>query len=609
MTGPSLPDPRTAAAGALPEVVPAPDGTPTSTTASSSTSTSTEKAAPFTFPAVARLELDDLLVQLIERAQEVLRTQGRMRGLVSATQAISSDLDLPTLLARIVEQARTLIGARYAALGVVGDDGDLTQFVHSGMAPALVSEIGHLPTGRGLLGQLITDPRPLRMVTLSEHANSVGFPPGHPPMSSFLGVPVRIRGLVFGNLYLTEKTDGEQFSAEDEELALSLASAAAAAIDNARLFEAISLREHWLEASRSLTNELLHVSDRDEALTLLTRAVRAASGADLAAVVVATPAGPLTVAAIDGHGADRVLGAFGSADSPAARSLAEGRPLLVEDVTLDRATTGPIAGLGVGPLAAVPLAAQDQVLGSLVVANLPGRRTFTQSDLDRLGDFAAQAAVVLLVAAAQEAAKEVEMGEERARIARDLHDHAIQGIFSVGLGLNGLAVRVGGQDGLTIAQYVDELDDTIKAIRRSIFALQRPATAGAPTGLRARLTQVCDEASRALGFTPVVHTEGPLDSLVPDDVVHDAVGVLREALSNVAHHAEASRVEVTVLAGGQLTVEVRDNGVGLGATTRSSGLGNMRDRAARHGGTCEIGPADGGGTLVHWVVPLAVTLP
>ncbi len=594
MTTPILPNPRSTAAGASPTVIPQPLG---------STGTA-EDAGGFTFPAVARLELDDLLVQLIERAQEVLRTQDRLRGLVSATQAISSDLDLPTLLARIVEQARTLIGARYAALGVVGDDGDLTQFVHSGMAPALVTEIGHLPTGRGLLGQLITDPRPLRLVTLAEHPSSVGFPPGHPPMSSFLGVPVRIRGHVFGNLYLTEKTDGEQFSAEDEELALSLASAAAAAIDNARLFEAISSREHWLEASRSLTNELLHVSDRDEALGLLTRAVRAASGADLAAVVAATPAGSLSIAAIDGHGADRVLGAFGSPDSPAARSLAEGQPLLVEDVSPQRDTTGPIAGLGVGPLAAVPLAAQDQVLGSLVVANLPGRRTFTKSDLDLLGDFAAQAAVVLLVAAAQEAAKEVEMGEERARIARDLHDHAIQGIFAVGLGLHGLGVRVAGRDGRAIAQYVDELDDTIKAIRRSIFALQRPATAGTPTGLRARIAQVCDEAARSLGFTPVVHTEGPVDSLVPDDVAHDAVGVLREALSNTAHHAEASRVEVTVLTGPQLTVEIRDNGVGLGASTRSSGLGNMRDRAARHGGTCEIGPAEGGGTVVRWVVPL-----
>ena len=503
---------------------------------------------------------------------------------------------------RIVDEARGLIGARYAALGVVGEDRTLTQFVHSGMDHELVARIGDLPTGRGILGQLISDPRPLRLWQLSEHESSVGFPPGHPPMQSFLGVPVRIRDQVFGNLYLTEKVDGAEFTPEDEELALSMAAAAASAIDNARLFETLTHREHWLHASRSVTNELLDVGNRDEALRKVTQAVRAAADADFAAVTVPDGHGALIVAAADGVNAQSAVGAVVPPDSTTGRAVNEAKPIVVDDLTAPDGSRGPMKAIGLGPLAVVPLSARGEVLGALAIGNMPGGRLFTDHDVTMATDFATQAALVLMVATSQAAAKQLEMSEERARIARDLHDHAIQGIFAVGLGLNGLALRVGGADGARMIELVEQLDGSIKAIRQSIFALNS-APGGQRASLRSRLTQVADEATDALGFPPIIHTDGPVDSTIPPEVGQDLLAVLREALSNAARHANATRIDVQVTAAADVTLEVVDNGRGVGHPTRASGLANMVSRAARHGGHCEVADAPGGGTVVHWVVP------
>lgn len=558
---------------------------------------------PLTFPSVARLELDQLLEQLVERAQDVLRTQGRLQGLVRALHSIASDLDLPSLLQRIVDEARDLIGARYAALGVVGADRTLVQFVHSGMDAETVQRIGPLPGGRGILGELITDPQPLRLSHLSGHPGSSGFPPHHPPMDSFLGVPVRIGGQVFGNLYLTEKLHAQEFTAEDEELAQSLAAAAAAAINNARMFEDISQREQWLHASRSITNLLLSSVDRDDALLQVARSVRALAGADFAAVVVPDEGNELVVAAADGAGSADVLGTHVPWHASATGRAIELRAPVVLDALHDQEELdGPLKELGLGPLAVVPLSSGDGVLGALAVGNRRGGRAFTAQDVELVDDFASQAALVLTVAATQAATKEAEMAEERAKIARDLHDHAIQGIFSVGLTLNGLATRSSGAEAAKLMELVDRLDDAIKAIRNSIFTLQLRETAS--PGLRAQLATVVMSNSSPLGFTPRFHTEGPVDTIVPPHVGEDMVAVLREALSNVARHAGATRVEVVVSAGRAATVEVRDNGRGIGTPERASGLANMRARAGVHGGTCHIGDGPQGGTVVSWSVPL-----
>jgi signal transduction histidine kinase len=558
---------------------------------------------PVGFPAVARLELDDLLEQLIARANEVLGTQGRLRGLLRATQAVSSGLDLASLLQRIVDEARHLVGSRYAALGVIGVDGRLVEFVHTGMPADMVTAIGHLPEGRGLLGQLIHDPRPLRLRQLADHESSVGFPPGHPPMNSFLGAPVRIRGQVFGNLYLTEKLAGDEFSPEDEELVLALASAAAAAVDNARLFDAVSRREHWLHASRALTNTLLGVADRDEALRLVSEAVVTAADADFAAVVVPDDRGRLIVAAAAGIEADSVVGAEMPQESATGRSLRDRAPVVLENVREHEELGGPIKALGIGPLAVVPLAARDQVLGALAIGRLPGRSAVNPQEIELAGDFATQAALVLLVAAGQASAQALELSDERARIARDLHDHAIQGIFAVGLGLNALADRSSDADSERLSELVQQLDDAISAIRRSIFAL-RPGGSTSGADLRSRLEQVVRDQSAALGFAARLNVEGPVGSAVPPGVQDDLLAVVREALSNVTRHARAHRVDMMVAVGADLMVQVDDDGVGVGTPARSSGIANMRTRAERHGGTFEIGDRQGGGTSVRWTVPL-----
>ncbi len=214
------------------------------------------------FPDQPRLELDQLLAQLVDRAQEVMATQGRLRGLLAADQLIVADLALPAVLRHIAEAARELIGARYAALGVIGPDGGLSEFIHVGMPEEAVSEIGHLPEGKGVLGALIEDPHPIRLANIADDPRSSGFPPAHPPMTSFLGVPIRVRNEIFGNLYLTESARG-RFSEEDEELARALAATAAVAVENARLYEAAQSRGEWLRASAAITRELLAVDPAD----------------------------------------------------------------------------------------------------------------------------------------------------------------------------------------------------------------------------------------------------------------------------------------------------------------------------------------------------------
>ncbi|MGN6245717.1 MAG: GAF domain-containing protein [Motilibacteraceae bacterium] len=563
-------------------------------------------AGPMTFPAVARLELDELLVQLVDRAQEVLRTQGRLTGLVYASQQIAADLDLPVLLQRIVDVARELIGCRYAALGVLGREGGLAQFIHSGLEPALAQRIGQLPSGQhGLLGQLIADPQPLRLDDVAVHDASSGYPPGHPPMHTFLGVPVRIRDRVFGNLYLTEKADGAGFTAEDEELLQSLAAAAASAIDNARLYDLATRRERWLTASREITNALLDPAASDTPLQTVAAAVRTAAQADVTVVLLADDAGRLSVAAADGAGVQRGMSV--PPTSVSGGVFVKGEPLLVEDLRKDqRWTGGLLKSLDLGPVMVVPLVARGRIRGTLAIGN-HGAPVFTEDDLDLAVDAAAQAALALEMADAQTAARRVEVLEDRSRIARDLHDHVVQQLFATGLGLQALASGPGGQQlASALTSHVDALDATIRQIRSAVFALQHEDPASGRGGLRARLLEVCEAAAPALGFAPAVQFEGAVDARVPTPVAEDLVAVLREALSNAARHAGANRVGVEVRAGADdVVLEVRDDGRGVGQPGRRSGLANMVARATGRGGGCEIGPGVDGGTTVRWWAPLS----
>ncbi|HEX9356140.1 MAG TPA: GAF domain-containing protein, partial [Streptosporangiaceae bacterium] len=239
--------------------------------------------------ALPQLRLDDLLTELQARLQTVLATRDRVYTLLEAVVAVGTNLDLEMVLKQIVEAAITLVRARYGALGIISEGGHLVEFVPVGLSDTEIVAIHHWPEGRGLLGVLITDPRPLRLPDISASPRSSGFPPGHPPMRTFLGVPVRVRDEVYGNLYLTEKEGGAEFDEEDEALLVALAAAAGVAIDNAKLYEEARRQQRWLRASSEVTRRLLSGAAPDEVLALVTQQALEMSGADLVALALPTP--------------------------------------------------------------------------------------------------------------------------------------------------------------------------------------------------------------------------------------------------------------------------------------------------------------------------------
>lgn len=437
-----------------------------------------------TFPDLPRLELDQLLGQLVERAQEVLATQSRLRGLLRATQLVVGDLALPAALRRIVEAARELLDARYAALGVVSPSGGLAEFVHSGMTPEDVERIGDLPEGKGLLGVLIEDPSPIRLRRMTDDQRSAGFPPGHPPMASFLGVPIRIRDEVYGNLYLAESSHGE-FSAEDEELAAALAATAAVAVENARLYASARSRGEWLQASAAITRELLAPvpADGSAPLRLIAEHCRGVADADLVTIVRPGPREPggLVVEVAVGSGADQLAGTdVSSTESLSGQVYHRDEPLRSSDL---HRLGGPAARVGgaldAGPVLAVPMRGSSRVHGVLWMARARGRAAFTADEAEMATGFATQAAVAIELAAARAQQERTAMLDDRDRIAADLHEHVIQRLFAAGLALQSAAAQLGGgRPAQQVLSAVAELDDTITRIRASVFAPREPPTEG-----------------------------------------------------------------------------------------------------------------------------------
>jgi signal transduction histidine kinase len=559
-----------------------------------------------TFPQIARLELDELLEQLVERAQDVMSTQGRLRGLLAATRAIASDLSLPVLLQRVVQSACDLVGARYGALGVLGADRELSQFITVGLDDSTIEEIGPLPKGKGILGLLITDPRPLRLPVLSQHPQSVGFPPHHPPMQGFLGVPIRVGDQVFGNLYLTEKIQAPAFTAEDEELVTALASAAGVAIDNARLYELEQRRQRWQSAAAEISRELL-AGDSDP-LPMITQRAREVGEADFASILLqVSGTTDLLVAAADGAGAAELLGQLVPlGQSLAGQALLDGRDLVVSDArATERAFGAKDVPDGPALLVRLPDAGGGQP-GVLAITRAHGSAPFDPDEQDMIESFADQASVALKLAHAQDARRQLLLLEDRDRIARDLHDHVIQRLFAAGLGLTGLASRTAEPETRErLTQYTDQLDDTIQAIRQTIFALQRHRE----TGVQARVLEIARDATGALGFAPELRFEGPLDALLDTDIVDHVTAVVRESLANAARHAHATSVSAILSAadGRNLAITITDDGDGIGDPSHISGLGNMRSRAEELGGSFAIVspvPPGQGGTRLEWVIPL-----
>jgi signal transduction histidine kinase len=551
-----------------------------------------------------RLDLDVLLSQLVERAQDVMGTQGRLRGLLHANELILGDLALPVVLRRIVESAAELVHARYAALGVIGPDGRLDQFIHVGIDDELATRIGPLPEGKGLLGALVEDPRPIRLRTMSDDPRSAGFPEHHPAMESFLGVPIRIRDEVFGNLYLTER-DGGEFSAEDEELVAALAVTAATAIENARLFAEARRRQDWLTAATEITRQLLAV-EGEHPLALIARRMTDLADADVVTVVLPTPEGDrLMVEVATGEHADALTGmTYPAAGTVLGLAIRSGEAVLISDVTTESDSTVHLSDvIAVGPVMAIPLMGSQGAVGAILVGRLHGRRPFSEVELDMTSTFANHATVALELADLRADKQRVVLLEDRDRIARDMHDHVIQRLFAAGLTMQSVVSTLGDiPEAARLTGAINDVDDTITQIRTTIFAL-RGAEGSVAGGVRQRLIEVISEHSAAFGYAPRVRFAGPVDSAVPEELFDDLAAVLRESLTNITKHAQASSVDVRITAdGGRLTVDVVDDGVGLGTMSRRSGLENLRRRAEDHGGTLTLPPHDG--THLCWSVPL-----
>jgi signal transduction histidine kinase len=568
---------------------------------------SAEPDSALSFPDGAKLELDQLIDQLVERAQGVQQAQGRLRALLRAIEVVTGDLALEAVLRHVVEAALALAGARYGALGVIAHDGGLEQFIHVGIDDALVERIGHLPEGKGLLGALITDPRPIRLEHITDDSRSSGFPNGHPPMDSFLGVPIRVRGEVFGNLYLTESERG-RFTAEDEELVRSLAVTAGTAISNARLYQESRLQQQWLAASAEISAQMLIESGEDP-LQMIGRHAHGIAGAELVTVgLLTSDRSDLVIEVAVGEGAADLLGGrFVVAETIEGVAVEQQEPVLLRSAGEAGGRRSHLADLmDTGPVMVLPLVGSGDVFGTLTIARAAGRASFTSVDLAMAAAFANHASLAHELALARADQQRVSLLEDRDRIARDLHDHVIQQLFAIGLSLEGLAATAGPSHvAEKLHERVDDIDRTIRQIRTSIFELRGPLGSATASGTRQRLLEIANELAPALGFSPRIAFSGNLDSALSGELADDAIACVREAVTNVAKHAKARAVEVDVsVVVGELTITVLDDGVGVGDVGRSSGLANLRARAERYGGSFDVSERSSGGTQLLWRAPV-----
>ncbi|KRA32451.1 MULTISPECIES: sensor histidine kinase [unclassified Nocardioides] len=552
-----------------------------------------------------RVEFEDLVRAVLDRMHGALDQQARLQLLLDAVVTISADLSLDGVLSRIVAIASRLVDAEYAALGVLsaGRRRRLRTFIHHGISDDMAAVIGELPTGHGLLGLIIDRPEPLRLHDIAEHPSSYGFPENHPPMSSFLGVPVRIRDRVFGNLYLTEKVGGGDFTVEDEEVVVALAAAAGVAIENARLYEETTTRETWSRATAAIAAAVADPESVDDAYAAVVEQAREVGRADAAWILVDGPDGDQQVVAIAGMAfSGEALASLPAADVAAQGALEKGECCAIEDITEAGGAAG-IPGLPeIGPLLAVPFSPSAAVHGTLSLAwSTQNEDRYYLLDTQLVTSYAEQAALTMQLSEARDEQRRLAVFEDRDRIGRDLHDLVIQRLFAVGLGLQGATRLVERPEvAARLEQAVDDLDATIKDIRRAIFGLSSLDTAG---DIQAEVTRLVERASSTLKFKPTLRFEGPVRTLVPPELAPDLLAVLAEGLSNASRHAEATAISVIVAVGDQVVLTVRDNGKGMESTGAESGLANIRIRALQRGGTLAVDSGAGRGTTLTWSVP------
>lgn len=543
-----------------------------------------------------------------DQLDELAADRDQMGLLLQLAIEISSDLELDPTLHRIISAALTLTGARYGAIGVWGSDGLLTSFVHDGMDDESVERIGHLPVGKGILGELRERTELLRLDDLTQHPASAGFPDGHPPMRAFLGIPIRIREQVFGSLYVADDRVGHSFSESDEVTAQALASVAAVAIDNARLFEVTRIASLWTSASREITAAILSDGKHFRPLQLIAERVCELTEAEQAIVLFpedadqpADEVDTLVVSAAVGRYADEVLGqripVEGSTSGSVFRS---GEPLITETF---RKPIQAFTDVGERPAVVAPLCADGQSLGVLVVARSVNAPRFGTEYLNLVGDFAGHAAIALTIDRARHYAAELALLGDRERIAHDLHDQVIQRVFAVGLDLQGAIARIREPElAQRLSRSVDELQAVITEIRSTIFNLQHPADSG--EGLAARIHTVFDQLTSNRDVAATLNLTGPLSIIAPELAAHTEA-VVTEAVSNAVRHSGADKITVSIAVGDNLSIVVTDDGSGIPADNkRSSGLRNLARRAESVGGVFRLSDVESGGTQLIWRAPL-----
>ena len=582
-----------------------------------------------------------------QTATELALTQERMRGLLDAVVSVAEDLSLEAVLERVVTAACRLVQARFGALGVIGPDQALSHFVTVGFDQETIRQIGALPVGHGVLGLLIREPHPLRLHDLHDHPDSFGFPAHHPPMKSFLGVPVRVRDTVFGNLYLTEKEGGGDFTDEDQELAVALAAAAGVTIENARLYDESRARSRWLEAVAAMGRDLLRPVDGDgDGLNLVVQRVLAASGAELAvigfptddslycAAAAGTPAGTTTAGTTAagttaagtttaGTSTAGIAGIAGTAAATTAAALVGATVLLQPGVLRELQATGRSVTLARPPLqsadAAPGSAAQWSQLGSTLIAALgpagdgqgvillsraPASTGYSLTDVEMSAVFGTQVSLALELASVHRMREEQAVLGDRDRIARDLHDLVIQRLFAAGLSIQSLRRFTNDSVALDrINAVTTELDDTIRELRDTIYSLRGMAQ---DTGtLSSRILTVIKEGAASLSYAPRIRLSGPIDAPLADDLSSSLLAVISEGLSNAARHSQASAIDISVDADtDRIKLVIADNGCGFIKPIRRSGLDNLKERATLLGGKFSVRSVLGEGTRLRWSAPV-----
>ncbi len=518
---------------------------------------------------------------------------------------LASDLSLDTVLQRLVELAARLTEARYGALGVLAPDGSIADFVTVGLDQAQRDSIGDPPQGKGVLGLLVSDPRPLRLERIGDHPSSVGFPKHHPLMTTFIGTPIRAKGRVFGNLYLTDKRSGLPFQEADEELLVTLAGQAGVAIANAQSHEELQQRERWLKALHQTTSAILSRGSVDSLLAAIVRVAREISKSDLAAVVLPHQQGSarLRVAAVDGRGSHRLehleLPRSGTASHAVMRS---GRPRLVERGSAQTSWFAK-AGVEVGAVMVVPLTVQERVEGTILIARPPAGPPFRPDDMNLLDSFAIQAALALDYLRIQEELQRLAVLEERHRIARDIHDEPVQALIYLSRRLERLAAEpeLTGPAASQLAEIRNLAIAVADGLRQLTEGLRSETLD--EQGLGPALSELGERFSQRANVDVSVRIEGA-QRRWSEPVERGFLRIAQEALSNVERHSNAAHVVIRLDdRWSWLRLAISDDGIGFRVVhgrPSHDGLGmlGMRERATLLGGWLRVRSHPGRGTLV-----------